>query len=54
LCSIRYAVGTLILGIAFIIQACRLYKNPSIKIALQTFQFSIIYLLLLFMVMLLD
>lgn len=54
LCSKRYAIATLILGSTFIVQAWRLFRDPSIKIALQTFQFSIVYLLLLFVVMLLD
>jgi len=54
LCSGWYAIAALILGGAFIVQAGRLFYDASIKRALQTFQFSIVYLLLLFMVMLLD
>jgi protoheme IX farnesyltransferase len=54
LCSLRYVIAALLLGLAFIIQALRLFFDASVKMAFQTFQFSIVYLLLLFMVMLLD
>lgn len=43
-----------LLGGCFLFQAIRLYRSHSDKIAICTFSFSIIYLLLLFTVLLLD
>lgn len=49
-----YFGAALILGLLFLIQALRLYWSDTKKTALNTFSFSILYLLLLFSVLLLD
>lgn len=49
-----YLLVALILGIAFFIQTLGLYRSESKSIALKTFSFSIVYLLLLFSALLLD
>lgn len=52
-----YLSLALVLGFAFLLQTLKLYQSESQQImqtAMQTFRFSIIYLLLLFLVLLLD
>lgn len=49
-----YAVAASVLGIAFLGQALLLYRSESPQVAMKVFQFSIVYLLLLFMAMLFD
>lgn len=49
-----YFGSALILGLLFLIQTLRLYWSDTKKIALNTFSFSILYLLLLFSALLLD
>ncbi len=52
--GILYLSCALILGILFLRQTIVLYKTESNTIALKTFSFSIVYLLLLFSALLLD
>lgn len=49
-----YLTISSILGIAFLVQTLRLYITESKRTALNTFSFSILYLLLLFSALLLD
>ena len=49
-----YAIGALLLGLRFIHWAVRLYRRQEAVIAMQTFRFSIIYLMVLFIFLLLD
>lgn len=49
-----YLVGAIILNLGFIYYAYRLMRSPNPKIALSTFRYSIIYLMLLFIVLLID
>lgn len=49
-----YLVGTTILGLIFIYYAYRLKFKPNRKIAFQTFKFSVIHLMLLFILLLVD
>lgn len=49
-----YFWGALLLGIRFLYWALVLYKNEKPVIAMRTFKFSIIYLLLLFVFLLID
>lgn len=49
-----YLIAALCLGAAFLTQMIRLYQNPSKIIAAQSFGFSIVYLLLLFVALLAD
>ena len=49
-----YLIGALILGGRFLFWAHRLYTSDKPVVAMQTFRFSIIYLLLLFVFLLLD
>lgn len=49
-----YFFTALLLGLIFLLQTLRLYRSSTLKTALNTFSFSIVYLLLLFAVLLLD
>jgi protoheme IX farnesyltransferase len=49
-----YLVGTTILGLIFIHYAYRLKFKPNRKIAFQTFKFSVVHLMLLFILLLAD
>lgn len=52
--GILYLIFASLLGIAFLIQTLILYRSHKTKTAMQTFSFSILYLLLLFGALLLD
>ena len=49
-----YLVGALILGLRFLFWAHKLYRTERAVVAMQTFKFSIVYLMLLFVVLLVD
>jgi len=49
-----YLVSVIILDIGFLYFAIQLYRHDSARIALQTFRYSIVYLMLLFIALLLD
>lgn len=49
-----YLVGALILGARFLFWAHKLYRTDKAAVAMQTFRFSIIYLMLLFVILLID
>jgi len=49
-----YLVAVMILNTRFFYWALKLYRHTEPKIALQTFRFSIIYLMLLFLALLID
>ncbi len=49
-----YLVGALILGMRFLFWAHKLYHSDRPVVAMQTFKFSIVYLMLLFVVLLID
>ncbi len=49
-----YLCGTVILGLRFLFWAHRLYHTKQPRIAMQTFRFSIIYLMILFVLLLVD
>lgn len=49
-----YFVSALVLGVLFLRQTLLLYKTDSAALALKTFSFSIVYLLLIFTALLLD
>lgn len=49
-----YLTGALILGFRFLQWAIRLYRSEQPRIAMQTFRFSIVYLMCLFIVLLVD
>jgi len=52
--GLLYLVIALLLGFRFIYWAIRLYRSHEARVALQTFRFSIVYLMLLFAALLLD
>lgn len=52
--GIIYLVGAVVLGLAFIWQAFILYRSESDSNAMHTFSFSILYLNLLFLFLLID
>ncbi len=52
--GIFYLVSSTLLGIRFLYWSIRLYKTKEAVIAMRTFRFSIIYLLLLFIFLLID
>lgn len=54
MCGIIYGVGALILGGRFVYWAYLLYQKEEARIAMQTFRFSITYLMLLFILLLVD
>lgn len=49
-----YLVGALVLGLRFLHYAARLLKHDDRRVALATFKYSITYLMLLFVVLLVD
>lgn len=49
-----YLIGSLILGGIFLYWAIRLYRSKQKVVAMQTFRYSITYLMLLFLVLLVD
>ncbi|MBA2651487.1 MAG: protoheme IX farnesyltransferase [Tatlockia sp.] len=49
-----YLSGAVLLGIRFMYWAILLYRSEKPKIAMQTFRFSIIYLMMLFVFLLID
>lgn len=49
-----YLVGALALGIRFLFWAHKLYFAEKLVVAMQTFKFSIVYLMLLFVFLLID
>lgn len=49
-----YLVGALLLGARFMYWAVRLYRSEQAIVAMRTFRFSIIYLMLLFVFLLID
>ena len=49
-----YLAGAVILGLRFIFWAVKLYCVDKLTVALQTFRFSIVYLMVLFFILLLD
>lgn len=52
--GLLYFIGTLILGSRFLYLAIKLKKQDNPALAMQTFRFSIVYLLLLFLLLLVD
>jgi protoheme IX farnesyltransferase len=52
--GIFYLLGSLALGGRFLFWAHKLYRSEKAVVALQTFKFSIIYLMLLFVFLLID
>ncbi|RUR08360.1 heme o synthase [Legionella sp. km772] len=54
MCGIFYLAGALLLGARFLFWAHKLYRSERAVVAMQTFKFSIIYLMLLFVVLLID
>lgn len=51
---IIYGLSALVLGVGFCLQTIRLYFSKKPQVALQTFQISILYLLLLFGALIVD
>ncbi len=49
-----YLMGALVLGARFLFWAHKLYRTDKSVIAMQTFRFSIVYLMLLFVFLLID
>lgn len=49
-----YLVGALILGARFLFWAHRLYRTEKPRVAMQTFRFSIVYLMVLFVFLIVD
>lgn len=49
-----YLVGALLIGARFMYWAIVLYRTEEAKVAMQTFRFSIVYLMLLFVFLLVD
>lgn len=49
-----YLVGVSLLDIGFVYWAIKLMRSDTPKVAIQTFQYSIIYLMLLFVILLID
>jgi protoheme IX farnesyltransferase len=54
MCGLIYLFGVMILNLQFLYSAWVLYRQPSLKAALNTFKYSIIYLLGLFILLLVD
>lgn len=52
--GIFYCVGALMLGARFLYWALRLYRTQEAVVAMKTFRFSIVYLMLLFIILLID
>lgn len=49
-----YLVGALLFGVRFMYWAVILYRTEDARVAMQTFRFSIVYLMLLFIFLLID
>ncbi len=49
-----YLVGALILGAGFIVKSYQLLKSDSPQVAMQTFYYSIFYLMVMFLILLID
>lgn len=49
-----YLLGVMLLNVRFLMWAIRLFRTQKAMVAMQTFRFSIIYLLLLFVLLLAD
>ncbi|STY30707.1 polyprenyltransferase (cytochrome oxidase assembly factor) [Legionella wadsworthii] len=49
-----YLIGALVLGARFLFWAHKLYRTEKPVVAMQTFRFSIVYLMLLFVFLLID
>jgi len=49
-----YLAGALVLGLIFMVYSVRLYRNENERLPMQTFGYSIIYLMLLFGFLLVD
>lgn len=49
-----YFISSTVLGLRFLYWSLLLYKKEDLKIAMQTFRFSIVYLLSLFIMLLID
>lgn len=49
-----YCLGALILGFGFLVRSYRLYKSDDNQEAIKTFNYSIIYLMLMFLLLLVD
>ncbi len=54
MCGLVYAITALALGLRFLWWAIRLYRTEKAVVAMQTFRFSIVYLMLLFAGLLFD
>lgn len=54
MCGYVYLFGAMLLGARFLYWAIRLYRQEKPIIAMQTFRFSIIYLMMLFVFLLVD
>lgn len=52
--GLLYLVGALLLGLRFLYWSIRLYRSDKAIVAMQTFRFSIIYLMMLFIFLLVD
>lgn len=52
--GVLYLVGALLLGLRFLYWSIRLYYSEKAIVAMQTFRFSIIYLMMLFIFLLVD
>lgn len=52
--GIIYGISAFVLGIRFLYWSIRLYRDEKPRVALQTFRFSIVYLMILFIFLLLD
>lgn len=54
MCGLVYLSGALVLGCGFLYYAIRLLKPPSERFAMEVFQYSIVYLMALFALLLAD
>ncbi|MFT4058673.1 MAG: heme o synthase [Legionella sp.] len=52
--SLFYLLGALVLGMRFLYWAHKLYRSDKAIVAMQAFRFSIVYLMLLFVFLLID
>ncbi|MBA2653687.1 MAG: protoheme IX farnesyltransferase [Gammaproteobacteria bacterium] len=52
--GVPYLIGALILGGVFLIKSCQLYKSNNPQVAMNTFYFSIFYLMAMFLLLLTD
>ncbi len=54
MCGWYYLIGALLLGVRFLYWAVVLYRSEQPIVAMRTFRFSIIYLMMLFLFLLID